>query len=88
MNCLICNNAETQRIKTMGDWVELNCPDCGHYRVSGDLFADMKPKGQYFDVQKARAWIQGKRRVGVEEAPLIGCPDSGLISPGRSAAGG
>lgn len=79
MNCLICNNVETQRIKTMGDWVELNCPDCGHYRVSGDLFADMKPKGQYFDVSKARAWIKSKQRAGIEEVPLIGCPDSGLI---------
>ena len=78
MNCLICN-AEAQRIKTMGDWVELQCPDCGHYRVSGGLFADMKPKGQSFDIAKARAWLAKQRQTGVKEAPLIGCPESGLI---------
>lgn len=78
MNCLICN-AGAQRIKTMGDWVELHCADCGHYRVSGALFAEMKTKSLSFDIEKARTWIRGQRQTEPDEAPLIGCPDSGLV---------
>ncbi|MGV8920650.1 MAG: hypothetical protein ACOH2R_23150 [Pseudomonas sp.] len=77
MNCLICG-AQAQRMKTEEDCVELQCPQCGHYRVTGDLFAHMKPRGQSFDIVKAREWLAAKR-TGAEKAPMIGCPDSGLI---------
>lgn len=79
MNCLICN-AEAKRIKTMGDWVEQACPACGRFRVSGALFADMKTKGQVFDVEKVRSWLNEQRAESQgDHSPLIDCPDSGLV---------
>ncbi|MDB6048641.1 MAG: hypothetical protein JWR17_1387 [Pseudomonas sp.] len=83
MNCLICNT-EAQRIKTMGDWVEQDCPACGRFRVSGALFADMKTNRQAFNVEKARSWLDKQRAENRAEnqddhSPLIDSPDSGLV---------
>ncbi|MEB0039835.1 MULTISPECIES: hypothetical protein [unclassified Pseudomonas] len=79
MNCLICN-AAAQRIKTMGDWVELDCPECGHFRVSGALFAEMKAKGQAFNVEKSRRLLSHQRgEVKGDHSPLIDSSDSHLV---------
>ncbi|MEB0088275.1 hypothetical protein QN382_08425 [Pseudomonas sp. 10B1] len=79
MNCLICN-VVAQRIKTWGDWVELDCPECGHFRISGALFAEMKTKGQTFDVNRARLLLSQQRAEVVDDqAPLIDCSDSQLV---------
>lgn len=80
MNCLICK-AEAARIKALGDWVEQECPECGHFRVSGTLFAEMKPRHQEFDVQKTRAWLEEQRSGEPEgHTPLIDSCDSNLIT--------
>lgn len=77
MKCLICET-EAQRIPTMGDWVEMDCLECGHYRVDGKFFADMKTDHQHFDVEKSRTWLKKQRAGNIE--PLIGPRQSHLVA--------
>lgn len=78
MNCLICN-AGVERIQTMSDWVELRCPGCGHYRVNGTFFAEMKTRKQSFDVEKARGWLEGQRHVNINDVPMIDSSENDLV---------
>jgi len=77
MKCLICNQ-DAERIQTMGDWVELKCPECDHYRVDGEFFAHMKENKQIFDIGETRKWLKKQRAKNIE--PLIGPEERYLIA--------
>jgi hypothetical protein len=78
MNCLICN-AGAERLQTMSDWVELRCADCGHYRVSGTFFAEIKAKNQSFSVEKTRTWLEQQRHIDINDAPMIDTSERDLV---------
>jgi len=69
MTCLICKS-EAEEIATTGDWQERRCfGACGHYRVAGTLIATMRNKGQSFDIDRTRLWLEINRVT--HPAPLI-----------------
>jgi hypothetical protein len=73
MKCLICN-ADAKILHALGDWSEVWCPtECGHFRVSGNLVADLTAKKEFFDIERTRLWLEINRKT--EPAPLISTYD-------------
>jgi hypothetical protein len=69
MACLICKSA-AEDIATIGDWQEKRClGGCGSYRVAGTLVATIRNRGQSFDIERTRLWLEVNRVT--HPAPLI-----------------
>ncbi len=74
MNCLVCR-ADAEAIPTGGDFVELVCPNCGHFRVSRSLLAVQR--GRLFDVEATRRALElMPRRDGI---PMLTTIDEDLL---------
>lgn len=73
MQCLICQGT-SKTAHITGSWSEIRCSaGCGLFRVSANLVAKMKFKNEFFDVERARQWLEMARREG--PAPLISTYD-------------
>jgi len=73
MQCLICQ-AASKTAHITGSWSEIRCSaGCGHFRVSANLVAKMKFKNEFFDVERARQWLEMARHEG--PVPLISTYD-------------
>ena len=69
MECFVCGT-DSERLDTLGDWTELNCPDgCGHYRLSGTLAGELAVNRRRLDVGGTRTWLAVQRVT--HPAPLI-----------------
>jgi hypothetical protein len=68
MSCFICEG-EARTIPSIGDYEERVCPDCGHYRVSGTVVAQLETLNRKFDVDQMKLFVQGGIARG--EIPLI-----------------
>lgn len=74
MECLICNEPVSD-IDTGGDFVEITCPKCGHYRVTRTALALMEAHDWHFNLEQTREWIVSQQSA--ESVPTI---DSQLVS--------
>lgn len=73
MQCLICQ-AASKTAHITGSWSEVKCSaGCGHFRVSANLVAKMKFKNEFFDIERARQWLEMARRERL--VPLISTYD-------------
>lgn len=68
MSCLICEG-EAETIPARGDYEERICADCGHYRVSGTIVAQLQTMNRKFDVDQMRLHVQQESVRG--SIPLI-----------------
>lgn len=62
MCCLICGQERCRR-RSLGDWEEHCCIDCGHYRVSINLLIVMEIQGVEFDIEQTRKWLSALRKI-------------------------
>ena len=69
MECFVCN-AEAEELPTSGDYVPVNCPQCGEYRVVGTVAHDLRYKGRWLQAEAMRQWIAEQREKGAER-PMI-----------------
>lgn len=83
MKCLICT-ADAQLLHSLGDWSEVRCPaGCGHFRVSGNLVADLTAKKESFDIERTRQWLEMHRKT--DPAPMISTYDCSVSLLRRGA---
>jgi hypothetical protein len=68
MECHICNQA-AEECDSVGDYIAVNCIDCGPYRVSGTV-VDQLQRGRWLNTDASQQWLEHQRRDGVE-CPLI-----------------
>jgi len=68
MDCLVCG-ADAREVESELDGVEIRCPDCGHFGVSGSLIAIQR--GRHFDVQQTRWWLERRRQAFPDHLPVI-----------------
>ncbi|CAI8718432.1 TFIIB-type zinc ribbon-containing protein [Pseudomonas chlororaphis] len=68
MECLVCG-VDALKVDSGIDGVELKCPDCGHFGVSGSLLAVQH--GKSFDIEQTRWWFDRQRHAHPEQLPII-----------------
>ncbi len=61
MNCLVCGTAANQN-PSSGDYLEIDCRDCGVFRISRSLIAVIY--NRVFDVEKTRYFLANIPRTG------------------------
>ncbi|SEQ26623.1 hypothetical protein SAMN03159444_01368 [Pseudomonas sp. NFACC02] len=68
MECHVCNQAAEEG-DSVGDYVAVDCTDCGRYRISGTVIGQLE-RGRWLDTAASQQWLEEQRRDGVE-SPLI-----------------
>ena len=68
MDCLVCG-VDSVRVDSNLDGIELKCPDCGHFGISGSLLATQG--NRRFDLAQTRWWFDRQRDVYPERTPII-----------------
>jgi len=68
MECFVCNNSADAR-ESGGDYVELACPNCGEYRVSGTVVR-LFEKGRWLNTVAMQQLLEEQRRDGMA-LPMI-----------------
>ncbi|MBR7519670.1 MULTISPECIES: hypothetical protein [Pseudomonas] len=68
MECFVCNQDAEQR-ESLGDYQELSCPECGHYRISGTVVR-LWEKASWLHTVAMQQWLEDRRRDGVK-IPVI-----------------
>ncbi|VVP11749.1 hypothetical protein PS854_03336 [Pseudomonas fluorescens] len=68
MKCFICST-ESNEVPSAGDYTQLDCPQCGEYRLSGTAIALFKEHNWKFNVEFTRLWLESQRSGGT--IPLI-----------------
>ena len=61
MKCLVCGAAATENLSG-GDYLEIDCPDCGVFRITRSLIAVIY--NRVFDVEKTRYFLEKIPRAG------------------------
>ena len=61
MVCFVCREDAEAASPTGGDYEERNCGQCGRYRLSRSLLAEIEGQKLSFDVEAARRWIAVSR---------------------------
>ncbi len=74
MKCLVCSSPAKEVISG-GDYVEIHCPDCGAFRISGSLLAIQRQR--VFDVDATRSALERMPRL--HGIPMLGTVDEGLL---------
>lgn len=74
MECLVCK-ADAEGRPANGDYVELDCPECGHFRVSRSLLAIQR--GRVFDIDATRRALELMPRL--EGVPVLNTLDEELL---------
>ena len=83
MECLVCGSPAKEN-RPQGDYREIDCPDCGVFRVSGSLIAIQR--GRIFDVAPTRITLERTPRVG--DIPILSTIDEELLYvPGTTPRG-
>lgn len=62
MECFVCTNQAEAR-ESAGDYVELTCPECGDYRVSGTVVR-LFEKGRWLNTVAMQQLLEEQRRDG------------------------
>lgn len=68
MECYVCNQ-EAKKLESAGDYEELSCSECGHYRISGTVVG-MWEKARWLHTVAMQQWLDEQRRDGVD-LPMI-----------------
>lgn len=70
MECLICGSPASEN-PSNGDYREIDCPDCGVFRITRSLLAVIYDR--VFDVEKTRYFLQNMPRTG--NVPMLSTLD-------------
>jgi DNA-directed RNA polymerase subunit RPC12/RpoP len=62
--CVICGGKGNERY-SVGEFRDVECPDCGKYLISVTVLAEMRDRGSRFNVPKTRACINGFIAAGL-----------------------
>ncbi len=57
MDCFVCKAKAESVTPTTGDFEERKCGECGRYRLSRSLLAEIDAQKLVFDVAATRKWI-------------------------------
>ena len=68
MDCLVCA-IDAVKVDSNLDGVEVKCPECGHFGVSGSLIGTQR--GRHFDVEQTRWWLERRRLAFPDQLPVI-----------------
>jgi hypothetical protein len=68
MWCLNCSE-DARCIESGMDGVELICPECGHFSVSGIVMRERKERR--FDVEQTKLWLHREREINPDRCPVI-----------------
>ncbi|WP_143007570.1 hypothetical protein [Pseudomonas sp. 06C 126] len=62
--CVICGGKGKERY-SVGEFRDVECPGCGKYLISSTVLAEMRERGNRFNVPATRACINGFIAAGL-----------------------
>ena len=79
--CRICGQSGTTVYPKGGDWIDMQCPSCGRYRVSGTADTVMPSEPNDELVEQLRRYLASMRKHGAE-VPLLRSGDVKTLAVG------
>lgn len=60
VKCFICK-LEASEVKALGDYRQIDCPQCGEYKIIGTAIALFEEHNCEFDVGLATRWLRSEQ---------------------------